>query len=96
MRDWRKPSKRGREEGFENRAHEVTLKETPMRKIRKMSIPERGDDTFRGPRAESSLELRAGFYRGLLTGNGKVIILNEETLSRSCPDGSQCEMLRRL
>lgn len=58
-----------------------------MRKIRKMSILERGDDIFRGFRVEFSLELRVGFYRGLLIGNGKVIILNEEIFSRFCFDG---------
>lgn len=71
LRDWRKPSKRAREEGFENRVHETTVKETAMRNVRKMSISERGDDTLRGPGAESSLELRAGLCGALLTDGGK-------------------------
>lgn len=61
--------KRG-EEGFENRVYERTLKEIAMRTLRKMSIPERGDDKLRGPRAESSLGLKAGLYRTLFTGDG--------------------------
>lgn len=34
-----------RREGSEDKAHEASVKETAMRKIREMSIPEEGDNT---------------------------------------------------
>ena len=46
MWDWRKTKwKRERERRREDRAHEVSVKETAMRKTREMSIPEGGDNT---------------------------------------------------
>lgn len=76
---WKRESKEGEEKGERvlKTAHmSMSLKETV---IRKMSIPEEGDNT-KFPEAESSLEPRAGLCGALLTCGREVIILNETTL----------------